>query len=158
MTLTLDRCANCNRETHDLGEGKLCHSCRPSEPVSTGAFHEGLREAMESRCRYCTTPVEAGIACCANPRCVARWERQQTIDILRESAADEARVIREHDRRPFDILVTAGAEFRVVRDMARAMELEGDEPVLTWFRDENRVIIGVKLVGHLSRETVRGMR
>jgi hypothetical protein len=80
--------------------------------------------------------------------------REYLADILAEQSAAEGRVVAEHDRRPFDILVTAGAEFRVVRDMARAMEAEGDEPVLTWFRDERGEIVGVKLVGHLSRETV----
>lgn len=110
-------------------------------------------------CIYCSAPIEPMDTVCTDAACVAKWQGVQmheltVANILADQRAAERRVIAEHDRRPFNILVTAGAEFKVITEMARAMEAEGDEPVLTWFRDENDVIVGVKLVGHLSRETV----
>jgi hypothetical protein len=71
--------------------------------------------------------------------------------ILREQSAAEQKVVAEHDRRPFDLCVTAGAEFGVIREMARAMEAEGDTPILTWLRDADGLIVGVRLVGHMAR-------
>jgi hypothetical protein len=71
--------------------------------------------------------------------------------ILREAARAEQQVVTEHDRRPFDLCVTAGAEFNVIREMARAMEAEGDTPILTWLRDADGLIVGVRLVGHMAR-------
>lgn len=103
--------------------------------------------------------TEAERASWLTPTCdsaAKAWDRYKAV--ATDIAAAESRVVAEHDARPYDICVTAGAEFKVITDMARAMEAEGDAPVLTWFRDENDQIVGVKLVGHLSRETTGGMR
>lgn len=72
--------------------------------------------------------------------------------ILREAAAADARVLREQE--PYDLLIcAAGDEIRIVLQMARELEANGDVPSLVWHRDAQGEITAVKLVGHVSAET-----
>lgn len=104
MTLTLERCENCNGQTPDRDEFGRCHNCR---------------------------------------------------GVLTEQQEADARVIAEHHaQNNVAVTVCAGPEVRMLTNIANDMEAMNDNPRLVWMRDSKDRIIGITLVGHLSRETV----